>query len=328
MIVTWNSNGDIDRCLYSVLAGVGSIRSEIIVVDNASDDGTCEVVASMFPTVTLIALKNNVGFPGANNIGIRASCGGCVLLLNPDTEVTRDAIHAPLERLRADPSLGLVGCRIVYGDGTIQFECAYNLPELRDPLIETCYLHMLFPKSRVFGRHRMSYWDHLQDRPVPCISGAFMMIRRTVIDQIGLLDERFFMYYEDVEYCARARRAGWGIYYLSGPTITHYAGRSRAQSVIEFDYLVPILRYTYFREYRGVGAAFLFRALSVIQGLVRAVLAVGGVLFLSWHPDLSKRPALRPALHWRRALWAVGLRSFNEVANPAPVVARQRRTSE
>ena len=325
IIVTWNSGEDISRCLSSVLASTGTLPTEIFVVDNASSDGTSRIVRSKYPTVRLIELPENLGFPRANNVGIQEAQGEFVLLLNPDTEVSREAVHACIARIREDGKIGMIGCRILYPDGTLQLECAHHLPELRDVLIETFYLHMLFPKNRVFGRHRMGDWDHLDDRVVPRISGAFMMVRRAAIDQIGLLDERFFMYYEDVEYCARIARAGWTIQYLGKPTIIHFTGKSRAQSAIDFDYSLPLLRYTYFRENRGRVAAYGYRLLSLGQSLLRVLLSLLGAVLLAWNPGLKRRPAFRPEIHWGRVLWLLGLRSFEEVVRPTQEDARLRR---
>lgn len=316
IVVTWNSEADIARCLGSIQDNSGGRRTEVIVVDNASSDRTVNIIRESFPETILITCASNLGFPRANNLGIRAARGRFVLLLNPDTEVHPGTLEKCVSRMEEDLTIGLAGCRILYPDGRLQHECAYHLPEIRDPLLETLYLHMLFPRSRIFGRHRMSYWDHLSDKVVPCISGAFMLARMEMIRKIGPLDERFFMYFEDFEYCARAARSGWKVQYISEPTIIHYAGRSRAQSKVEFDFLVPIIRYAYFLEYRGATAAIAFRVLCFVQATLRFGIAVVGRGLLWWSPGLLSRPALRPKIHLGRVQWALGVRSFSDVISP------------
>jgi GT2 family glycosyltransferase len=317
VIVTWNVGGFIGDCIESVLrSDLGGVL-EVIVVDNNSSDDTTRIVRNRYPEVRLLAQSANLGFPVANNIGIRSATSDLILLLNPDTVVAPDALRLSVDAADRNRAVGIIGCRLVYPDGALQYECARRLPALMDPIVETFYLHVLFPGSRVFGRHLMSYWDHGSDQSVECISGAFMLLRRRMIDSVGLLDDRFFMYYEDLEYCARARRAGWEVFYCSEAVVTHHSGVSRRQSRVPFDYLVPDIRYTYFRDYRGRLTAELYRTLAGGQAIVRLCASVVVRLFLPKARSESFATAGRPGVHLRQLLWCLGFRSWRGLGRRA-----------
>ncbi len=317
VIVTWNVASLIGDCIDSVLRSDLEGGAEVIVVDNNSTDGTVQALRERFPEIHLLAQSENLGFPAANNIGIESATSDLILLLNPDTVVAPDALRLSVDAAERHPAVGIVGCRLVYPDGTLQFECARRLPALVDPIVETLYLHVLLPRTRVFGRHLMSYWDHSSDRMVECISGAFMLLKRAVIDAVGVLDDRFFMYYEDLEYCARARRGGWQVFFCSGAVVTHHSGVSRRQSLVPFDYLVPDIRYTYFRDYRGRVAAELYRVLAGIQAVARLLISGAVRLFLPRTRAERFATAGRPGVHSRQLLWCVGARNWRGLGRRA-----------
>ncbi len=317
VIVTWNVAGLIDNCLDSVLRSDIEGGTEVIVVDNNSTDGTAQAVRDRFPGIHLLPQSENLGFPAANNIGILSATSDLILLLNPDTIVAPDALRLAVTAAEQHSMVGIVGCRLVCPEGTVQYECARRLPALVDPIVETFYLHVLLPRTRLFGRHLMSFWDHSTDRLVECISGAFMLLKRELIDGVGLLDDRFFMYYEDLEYCARARRRGWQVFYCSGAVVTHHSGASRRQSSIPFDYLRPDIRYTYFRDYRGRVPAELYRVLAGVQAVAR--LLISGAVRLLLPRRLSGRfaTASRPGVHSQQFLWCVGARNWRGLGRQA-----------
>jgi GT2 family glycosyltransferase len=307
VIVTWNVCEHVLACLDSLMSDPTVPPYEIIIVDNASTDNTREMVPRSYPNVQFIRLDVNRGFPAANNIAIRRAHGKYVLLLNPDTLVHDGCIRKCIEAMDSDSRVGMVGCKLVGADGSLQYECAANLPSLMDPLLEAFYLHMLFPANRLCGRLRMSYWDHETERFVPRISGAFMLLRSQAITRVGPLDERIFMYYEDLDYCARMVEAGYLIRYVPNASITHFGGASSKQSKWPLYELAPAVRYTYFMDHKGAGWAWVYRVLCGLQSIARLVIALGVRTFTTRESAWRRRSVGRAAIHWYRLLWSLGV---------------------
>jgi GT2 family glycosyltransferase len=305
IIVSWNVLEYLRRCLEALnRSDVGNL--EVIVVDNDSGDATRDVIPLEFPHVRFIPLRSNVGFPAANNVALPLARGSFVLLLNPDTEVAPDCIRQCVEAFDRDSKIGMVGCRLVTPSGVVQYECACNMPSILDAASEALYLNVLLPRHRLFGRLRMSYWDHESDRYVPRICGAFMMLPTDLLRELGGLDERFFMYYEDLDLCARVGRS-WGILYLASATTVHHGGQSRAQSARELEDLAPAIRYTFYRDHRGKARAELLRACLAVQSLFRLGIA-GLMVALVPHASPWRRTrAAQPGVHWNRLRWCLGL---------------------
>ena len=305
IIVSWNVLEHLRRCLEALKES--DVRSlEVIVVDNNSSDATREVIPREFPQVRFISLGSNIGFPAANNVALPHARGSFVLLLNPDTEVEPDCIRRCLEAFDRDPKIGMVGCRLVSPLGDVQYECACNMPSIVDAASEALYLNVLLPRHRLFGRQRMSYWDHASDRYVPRICGAFMMLRTDLLRDLHGLDERFFMYYEDLDLCARVGRE-WEILYLASATTVHHGGRSRAQSTRELEELAPAIRYTFYRDHRGKARAELLRACLAVQSLFRLGIAVLMVALVPRTSSWRSTRAAQPTVHWNRLRWCLGL---------------------
>jgi len=319
IIVSWNVREFLEPCLESVFVTSNDISIEVIVVDNGSSDGTAEWLEKEYPSVRLVKNLQNLGFPISNNIGISEAQGEYILLLNPDTIVWPGTFSNCLSVMRRDKKIGVVGCKIHYPDGSIQYECARNFPSLVDFIGGTFYLHVLFPKSVVFGRRLMGFWDHLSDRDVPCIMGAFMFLRRTALQETGPLDERFFMYYEDVDVCARMWEKGWRVFYLSSAQITHFSGQSRKKSSKKFDLLAAEISYTFFLEHRGRLAAISYRFIVILQALIRLLLVPLWLLafgFLIPKSSCKSSSALNVQLHLAQILWGLGFRSYRDQVSP------------
>ncbi|MER3457620.1 MAG: glycosyltransferase family 2 protein, partial [Chloroflexota bacterium] len=220
IIVNWNTRDLLAACLESIERSLSSddgagmkLQAEIIVVDNGSTDGTVEMLRRDYPDVRLIENRHNVGFARANNQGLAASRGRYLLLLNTDAFLRGPALARLVRFMEEHPEAGVVGPRLYFGDGTLQHSC-YAFPTLATEFYGAVGLDRLFPRSRLFGRYRLGYWDMRDVREVDVVMGACLMARREVFEQIGGLDERFFMYSEEVDWCYRARQAGWRIYYV------------------------------------------------------------------------------------------------------------------
>lgn len=275
IIVTWNVRALTLACIDAVFRTATESSVEVIVVDNASTDGTVEGVRQAYPGVRVLANTENVGFPAANNQALEVARGRHVLFLNPDTVVGPDTLDRCVAELDREPDIGVVGCRLEYPDGTVQYEGARNPYRLGDLLFEIGYLHMLFPRSQLFGRHLMGYWDHKDSRDVEALCGAFMMARRGVATGVDGLPEDAFMYHEDLSFCLRVRKAGWRIHYLGEVHTTHHGNQSGRQSRSRWASLDGEWKIRLIREAQGPAAAAVGRAAIVVRSLVRLV--VGGV---------------------------------------------------
>jgi GT2 family glycosyltransferase len=225
-IVNWNTSTLLRQCLDSIYRYTEGIRFEIIVVDNASRDDSVAMVRSQFPEVELIALDENAGFTRGNNVAANRAAGHHILFLNPDTELKENAIAEMARVLDSTENVGITGCRLLLGDGSIQHVCARAFPTPRNQFNYLAMLDRLFPKSAAFAGVELRYWDHRDSRLVECISGACMMIRAQLFRDLGGFDENIFMYADDVDLCYRVYTDGWQIYYNADATIYHYAGSS------------------------------------------------------------------------------------------------------
>jgi GT2 family glycosyltransferase len=228
VVVNWNTRDILRDCLRSIFAETKGVSSEVIVIDNGSADGSAEMVATEFPAVHLIRNADNRGFAAANNQGMAVSRGRYVLLLNSDTVVLEDAISKAVAFAEGHPDAAVVGCRAVFPDGRMQQNC-YMFPSLLNLALSLTHLALIFPRNRLFGRGRLTWWDYATPREVDVVAGCFMLVRRTAIDQVGPMADRFFMYSEDTEWCWRFRRAGWRVLYTPEPVIIHLMGASSAQ---------------------------------------------------------------------------------------------------
>lgn len=234
IIVNYNVKYFIEQCLHSVYKALTGIEGEVIVVDNNSVDGSCEMIQEKFPQATLIANKKNVGFSKANNQGIHISKGQYVLLLNPDTVVQEDTFSSCIDFMDAHPEAGALGIKMIDGKGNFLPESKRALPTPAVAFYKIFGLSAFFPKSRIFGRYHLGYLDKDQTHEVEILSGAYMFMRREALDKSGLLDETFFMYGEDVDLSYRIIKAGYKNYYFAGTTIIHYKGESTKKGSLNY----------------------------------------------------------------------------------------------
>ena len=223
-IVNYKVKNLLRDCLDSIYKASGA-KPEIIVVDNNSEDGSVPMIRERFPQVKLIENRRNVGFAKAMNQALREATGSYVLLLNPDTLIVDDAVPKTLSFMERTRDAAIVGCRIVNADGSLQLSCK-NFPSLLDLFLKMSFLYRLFPQHRFFGRPYMSYFNYDATREVDVVMGAFMMARRDAIDDIGLFDERYYMYSEEVDWCWMAKQKGWKVYFYPAAEIVHYGGQS------------------------------------------------------------------------------------------------------
>jgi N-acetylglucosaminyl-diphospho-decaprenol L-rhamnosyltransferase len=306
VIVTWNVRELVLRCLAALHREGVAIDMEVIVVDNASTDGTVDAVRAGYPGVRVLANRENAGFPVANNQGVAAARGDVILFLNPDTEVGPGALRTCLECLGAEADVGVVGCQLVLEDGSVQFECARRAYRLQHLVMEIFYLHMLLPGNRICGDHLMSYWDHEGERDVEAISGAFMMARRSVVEQVGGLPDEVFMYHEDLAFCMAVRRAGWRIRYLGGCQVLHRWRGSSSKAGAALALLEGESKIRLIRDAQGNVAALAGRLVYAVRSGSRILPAALGSLVLGRSRMAKRFPRL---FDWRthalQFTWAV-----------------------
>ncbi|MEK7748968.1 MAG: glycosyltransferase family 2 protein, partial [Bacteroidota bacterium] len=233
IIVNYNVRDFLHHALISLRKATKGIRSEIVVVDNASDDGSTEMLRRRFPNVTLIASKQNLGFARANNLALKRARGAFLLLINPDTVVQEDTLRAMLEFFKNTPEAGLAGCKILNPDGTFQLACRRSFPTPWVAFTKIFGLSRLFPRSSWFGKYNLTYLSPEETYEVDAVSGSFMMLRKEVFEKVGGLDEEFFMYGEDLDWCYRIQQSGWKIYYAPLTQIIHYKGESTRRSSLD-----------------------------------------------------------------------------------------------
>ena len=235
IILNYNTSGLLKQCLVAVLASGGfeGKELEVIVVDNNSSDNSVEIVQKEYPGVKLIRNKKNFGFAAGNNIGIKNAGGKFLLLLNSDTLVEPDCLITVLKAMENDRSVGAATCLLQMADGKIDPASHRGFPTLWNALSYFLGLEKLFPKIRFFGGYHQG-WKNLKiAHEVDCISAAFMMVSREVIDSVGLLDERFFMYGEDIDWCLRIKEAGFKIFFYPGVKTLHLKRQSGRENRVD-----------------------------------------------------------------------------------------------
>lgn len=295
IIVNWNTVDLLDRCLRALYASEGDIELEVCLVDNGSSDGSLELMRDVYPQVRVIANEVNVGFARANNQGISATHGEYILLLNSDAFLGPDVVRRLVARMEEYPDTGAMGCRLVYEDGTFQPSC-YSFPDLWTEFFQAVWLDKAFPRSPIFGRYLMTYWNFNDFRVVDVVMGAVMMLRRRALDEIGLLDEGFFMYSEEVDLCYRLYKGGWKVRYEPAAQAVHLWGGSSRKVPAETMVRLYQSRTRFFRKHYGHGTASLFKALLWFEGALR-VLGGYGI-----YPLSRNKTALQKARSYRAVL--------------------------
>lgn len=320
LVCSLNVRGHIERCMDALFGRDHGVELQVVLVDNDSEDGTVEMVLERFPEVLVVANRANVGFAQANNQALEHATGDYVLYLNPDTEVGEGTLARCVAELEADSGLGMVGCRLIYPDGEIQYSCARRAYRFGDLLIEAFYLHKLFPAHPLFGRQLLGDWDHLSDREVEGISGAFMMLPRSLAEELGGMATEVFLYHEDMDLCLRVRQAGYRIKYLADVQTVHDANRStvgawarRDWSLLELETRVRLIR-----QIQGPAMGALARVAYAGRSLGRMAIAAAGRLPGMRRAREAYPLAFDPGRHFLQLRWAVSPASVRDVVPRAP----------
>lgn len=225
IIVSFNTKDLTRQCIQHVEKYAKDMAYELIVVDNASSDGSALMIEQEFPWVHLIRLRKNMGFAGGNIPAMKQAKGRYVLLLNSDAFVSEDVLQNTVTYMDQHPGMGILGCKLTNPDGSLQ-PSARMLPSPLNKLLHITGLASRFPGSRFFGRVDFSWWDHSRPRSVGWVVGAFFLIRGSCMAEIGLLDDRYFLYFEEIDYCLKARRKGWDVVFYPYAQVIHLGGQS------------------------------------------------------------------------------------------------------
>ncbi len=260
IVVNWNVKELLRRCLHSLLAELSAadFSAEIIVVDSASADGSPQMVQADFSQVQLIASQQNLGYAGGNNVGAAAAKGQYLFLLNPDTELKPGALARMLAYMETHPQVGALGPQLLWPDGSVQ-SSRRRFPTVGSLFWESTLLAQWFPRNRHVQRYHLLDKPDDQPQAVDWVVGAAILIRRDAWRQVGPIDEEFFMYFEETDWCRRSVGAGWQTHYLPAAQIIHYEGKSSEQvvAVRTLRFQRSKLRYT--RKYFGDGWAMVLR---------------------------------------------------------------------
>jgi GT2 family glycosyltransferase len=294
VIINWNTRDLLQGCLTSIFASTLEMDYEVIVVDNDSSDGSQEMVLEHFPKVKLISNSSNPGFARANNQALKITRGKYILLLNPDTIVKQDAIGKLVEFLEATPGAGGVGARLLNGDGSLQMS-AYPEPTL----FREFWRMFHFDGIYCYAAYPMDHWGLEGPQEVDILMGACLLIRKVSLDTVGLFDEDYFMYSEEVDLCARLKHAGWPLYWLPSAEVIHYGGQSTQQIAEEMFLQLYRAKILYFRKHRSKLAVLTYKSILFLAALGRLVLTPFSYL---------ERPAQRDnhlilSRNYRRLFW-------------------------
>lgn len=234
IILNYNTVDLTRLCLLSVFASrTEHFRMEVIVCDNASSDNSLPILKREFPKAIFVDNKNNIGFAAGNNAGIRLAQGRYILLLNSDTEVTPLALAAMIRFMDEHPQAGASTCKLLLPDGSMDPACHRGFPTPWVAFTYLTQLERLFPKTKIFGEYHQLYKDMSKVHDVDCISGAFFLVRREILREVGLLDEAFFMYGEDIDWAYRVKAAGWRILFNPDVTVLHKKKQSGRANVLK-----------------------------------------------------------------------------------------------
>jgi len=311
IIVSWNVKEDLIQCLRSLYENRPADSFEVIVIDNASTDGTVEAVKSSFSDVVIIANDKNRGFAAANNQGIKKSTCRHILFLNPDTIVQPDSLDVLIKFMDKNEDAGACGPRLLNEDGTIQ-PSTRRFPTFRGAL----YRHTAFRYFRIF-RNEYKKWlmkdfDYKTQLDVDQVMGAALMVKRSVIDRIGTMDEQFFMYYEEVDLCCRIKQAGLRVVFVPEAQIRHRGGHSAGQIPVKKRIMMLASLLKFFRKHRGrfITALFnlVFKPAVVIRDVCNVITAVVGCLL--GFMTMDKERWVRSETRFRNSVTLVGRYSW------------------
>lgn len=295
IIVNWNAKDVLVGCIDSINQDVEGSDFEIIVVDNASEDGSQEFIKQNYPDIILIENRTNLGFSKANNIGVERSRGDLLFLVNSDIVVLQGCICEMASFMDRNGVVGMAGPRILNRDMTLQTSCS-NYPNLWNLLSEALFLNRIFPGSQLFSGWRMSYWNHDRERQVDVLSGCFWVIRREALQEVGNLDERYFIYGEDIDWSRRFNSSRWEVRFNPRAQAIHLGGASSANSPVRFYLEMQKANLIYWRKFHNSVEVLGFKVVTILHHLIRITARICIALLRFKPGELKNNPKLQKSL--------------------------------
>lgn len=292
-VVNWNTRSDLLECLASIVPRgartlhegssftVEGVTCDVTVVDNNSEDFSADAVSSIFPVVRLLRQKANLGFGAGHNRALAANTGRYRLLLNPDATIRPGAVAAMKAFADAHPRAGIIGPRVLNSDGTVQHS-ARAFPTLMAAVFRNSILGRWFPENRYTREYLQSDWDHADSREVDWVSGSAMLIRSEALDELGGLDEQYYMYVEDVDICWRARKAGWQVWFCGDAEVVHKKARASDLMPNRMIYHHHRSMYLFYRKHYAVHASLLEKLITPPGLVLRAAYSIGRNKLHKW----------------------------------------------
>jgi GT2 family glycosyltransferase len=272
ILVNWNCLDFTEQCIGSICATTHDVDYEVIVVDNASADAPCQSLVEKFPWMKLVLSEQNIGFGRANNLGVQHSTGRNLLFLNPDTLVLKDALLRMLTDLRGRPNAGAIGCKLFNPDGTLQTTCVQPIPTIFNQIFALDWLQRRWPSLPFWGKQALYYTGPETVHQVDAVSGAAILVRREVFEEVGGFNPEYFMYTEEIDLCYVIQRAGWKVLHSSEAQVIHFGGQSSKKCEDGFDDVTmrdSICRF--FRRTRGSSYAGLYRICLILSSICRLI---------------------------------------------------------
>jgi GT2 family glycosyltransferase len=298
VIVSWNAKRYLAQCLETLARSACTYKTEVLVVDNASTDGSPELVSEGFPTVRLIRNESNLGFSKANNMGIQQTSGKYVCLVNSDVRVLDQCITKLVDYMETHPKVGLAAPNMLGPDGNVGRSCR-GFPSVWNMFCHAIALDSIFPNWRLVGGYALRYWSQDTNRPVDILGGWFLIVRRDALEQVGLLDEEFFFYGEDMDWCKRFHLQGWGVMLLADAASVHYGGGSSQQAPVEYYIQQQRADRQYWRKHHSKMEGAAYSCICVLHQLMRLL---GHGLLIPISPR-RKHHAYQAYLSWHCLLW-------------------------
>jgi GT2 family glycosyltransferase len=305
LIVNWNSRDYLLEAICAVKSALVGCTYEIVVIDSGSFDGSSAAIAATHPDIKFVQATENLGFARANNAAFQHAVGQYLLFLNPDTEVRPNAIQTLFDHLVSSRQIGIVGPKLLNSDGSIQETCIRAFPTLLNQVLESDGLRRLFPNSRLWGMGGLTSNVPIE---VEAVSGACLMMRRDLFEQIGMFSGEYFMYSEDIDLCFKVKQLGFSIHYVPQAIVVHHGGGSTAQTTKNTFGAVMMLesRWRYFKKTRSTNYALVYRVAMFMVSLIRVALLL---LALPLAAIFGQAQRVNAALgKWSaRSRWALGL---------------------
>jgi GT2 family glycosyltransferase len=309
VIVSWNTKKYMEECLTSLTTIDGNLSAEIIVVDNASADGTPEMIRAQFPDVKLIETGANLGFAKGNNVGIKEATGKYICLINSDVNVPSDCLEKMHTYMEQQPTIGLLGPGMLRPDGKV-YRSGMRFPSLWNLFLRALFLDSLFKNTGLFGGFLMKDFQFDQTRDIDVLNGWLWMARREGLNQVGPLDGRFFMYAEDVDWCKRFHLAGWRVVFYPEASAVHYGGASAANQPSRFNVEMQRANLQYWKKYHGRISLFFYLLIGCLSYTVRA-LGWSGVYLMKRSSRYRAQIEVKQYLKCLR--WVLDFRTHNEL---------------